>query len=328
MTPSDDSMPVAICISGDIAKESDRMSGDFSRMNLHFLRGDLRSIEVFLKVMESGTTQRAAELLFTTQPTVSKVISALESQLNIELFERSGGRLKPTKYAFRLFREAQQIRDEIAMFERRVREIRDDAVDSLWIESVSTFSISMVPRAIARFKKEYPDIKVNFNVSQTEQIVASAKKGMIDFGVIHLPGDASFEGTQPLCSSRLACILPKTHFLAKKRKISPIDLQSLPLISYRASQAYTKIIMSAFDEYGVKYQSKVTVNHSVAAYATVNAGYGVAVVDDFFVHDGIFPNVVRRPFVPEREITVGIVAPEQMPLNSYARQFVSYLVSP
>ncbi|KAA0911346.1 LysR family transcriptional regulator [Pusillimonas sp. ANT_WB101] len=297
-------------------------------MDASFLRGNLRSIEVFLSVMENGTTQRAAELLYTTQPTISKTIARLESLLGVELFVRSGGRLKPTNYAFRLLREAELIQTELAGFERRVRQIKDDAEDGLWFEAVSTLSIAMVPRAIARLKQIHPDIKITFNISQTDQILLRAKKNLIDFGLLHFPTDTPYPGAQKLNSSELVCIVPKGHFLTKKKMVTPQDLQPFPLVSYRASLPYTKLIESAFHEYGLRYEASITVNHSVALYSLVNAGYGAAIVDNFFATDGVFPNIERIPFSPKREVTVGLIVADQKELSKQALTFIEYLRDP
>jgi DNA-binding transcriptional LysR family regulator len=219
----------------------------------------------------------------------------------------------------------EQIRQEMSEFERRVQEIKDEAQESIWFEAVSALAIGLVPRAIASFKKTHPHVKINFNVARQEQILSSTKKRIIDFGLIHFPSDEPHPDMPPLRTSELVCIIPRGHPLAAKDLVTPADLQNYPLVSYRSSLPYTKLIESAFNEYGAEYKTDITVNHSVALYSTVNAGYGAAVVDNFFPLGDVFPNVIRRPFMPARRVTAAFVIAEDKPLSESAARFIEVL---
>ena len=64
-----------------------------------------RLVEVFRAVMRTGHVTRAAELLHTSQPTVSRELARLEQVLGLVLFERVKGRLRPTAQAQVLLEE-------------------------------------------------------------------------------------------------------------------------------------------------------------------------------------------------------------------------------
>lgn len=59
----------------------------------------LRQIEVFYAIMSTGSLRRAAEVLHVSQPAASKVLRYAEQSLGFALFERTGGRLVPTREA-------------------------------------------------------------------------------------------------------------------------------------------------------------------------------------------------------------------------------------
>ena len=67
-----------------------------------------RQIHFFRAVMGTGHVTRAAELLHTSQPTVSRELARLEQVLGFALFERVKGRLKPTVRALALMEEVEQ----------------------------------------------------------------------------------------------------------------------------------------------------------------------------------------------------------------------------
>ena len=64
-----------------------------------------RHVEVFRAVMTAGSVTGAAEALFTSQPTISRELSRMESLLRLALFDRVRGRLQPTAQAYALFEE-------------------------------------------------------------------------------------------------------------------------------------------------------------------------------------------------------------------------------
>ena len=65
---------------------------------------NLRHIEIFHAVMTTGNLTEAAQLLHTSQPTVSRELARLEQLLDYALFERAQGRLRPTARALALYR--------------------------------------------------------------------------------------------------------------------------------------------------------------------------------------------------------------------------------
>src|SRR5579864_4685763 len=64
-----------------------------------------RHIEVFRALMTAGSVTKAAEMLFTSQPTLSRELARMEQTIGFALFERVHGRLRPTMPALTLFDE-------------------------------------------------------------------------------------------------------------------------------------------------------------------------------------------------------------------------------
>ena len=75
----------------------------------------IREYEALRAVITSGTTNGAARLLGISQPTVSRAVSQLEARLDVVLFERRGGRLRPTAEALRLNAQLDRLFDAISL---------------------------------------------------------------------------------------------------------------------------------------------------------------------------------------------------------------------
>src|SRR5689334_4895291 len=85
---------------------------------------NLRQIEAFRAVIETGTVSRAAERLSISQPAVTKLIQNLEHGTGLQLFQRTPGRVSPTTEAMLLFDEVERIFKGLSGLQNFVGEIR------------------------------------------------------------------------------------------------------------------------------------------------------------------------------------------------------------
>lgn len=69
---------------------------------------EMKQLQYFRACVETGNFSKAAELLYTTQPNVSRTIKSLENQLGVSLFARTARGIRPTPEGERVYRYAQQ----------------------------------------------------------------------------------------------------------------------------------------------------------------------------------------------------------------------------
>src|SRR4051812_2863341 len=116
----------------------------------------LRHIEVFRAVMTAGSVTRAAELLRTSQPTVSRELARLESLLQMTLFERVRGRLLPTSQAVTLFEEVRRSYLGLERIVSVASSIRQFEQGQLSLICLPTFSQTLLPKHAAASSKNSP----------------------------------------------------------------------------------------------------------------------------------------------------------------------------
>lgn len=285
----------------------------------------LRYIEVFLALMQSGSMQGAAKLLYTTQPSISKALGALERQLGFQLFIRTGLGLKPTPDAYVLLTEADKIREEILSFQRVASDLQEGRAGHLSIEISPALSISIVPKAISGFRKRWKETKLHIGLASTDAIRNNVRKHLIDIGVICFTEEEQIQPIRVLGEAPMVCVMPKNHILARRRAISPQDLANLPMVAYRVSVPVNRLVEQAFADAGIPQRVDVRVNHTSAICSILNEGYGIAVVDHFSMPEKVYPNLAVRPFTPEKIVRVGVVTSEQRPMSAQAEHFIASL---
>ncbi|MEX2742207.1 LysR family transcriptional regulator [Rhizobium mongolense] len=106
----------------------------------------LRHIEVFHAVMTTGSVTGAADMLKTSQPTVSRELARFEYLIQIKLFERIRGRLRPTAHALQLFEEVQRAYFGLDRIVRTATSLRRFEQGQLSIVCLPVFSQSLLPQ--------------------------------------------------------------------------------------------------------------------------------------------------------------------------------------
>ena len=107
-----------------------------------------RQVEVFRTLMLTSSVTRAAELLNSSQPTVSRELSRLEQLLGYALFERQAGRLRPNARALALFDEVQRSFQGLGrVLERATQLGRAEAASRLSVLCLPALSHALLPAA-------------------------------------------------------------------------------------------------------------------------------------------------------------------------------------
>ncbi|ALM86083.1 LysR family transcriptional regulator [Bordetella sp. N] len=286
----------------------------------------LRYIEVFLALMQTGSAQGAADLLCTTQPSISKALGALERQLGFPLFVRTGGsRLKPTADAYTLMVEANRVNEELRSFLQVAAELQAGQAAHLNVQVTAAIASYLLPRVVARYKETWHDAKLSLTVAHTDAIVNSVRNQHMDIGIIITSPEEEFPGVRNVWTGPMVCVFPKGHALAAKAQITPADLAGEPLIAYRSSLGLGKMVEKAFASAGVPLNVEIRVNNTAVICRIVEEGYGVSVVDRLSLAARNYSNIEYRPFAPECLMRVGLVLSEKVPLSVQGQHFVETL---
>ena len=148
---------------------------------------NLRSLKVFVLVMEEGTLARAAARMNLSQSAASRLLQLLEDEFEIRLFLRDKKRLVPTREGERFFAEALRILGQIEALPDLVRQIRADAPEPLWIVAQTRIVNGLVLPAIAQFSEAWPDQPVKLEIHLRRDLGRRMINDRYDVGISALP---------------------------------------------------------------------------------------------------------------------------------------------
>ena len=141
----------------------------------------LRTLSV---VLRTGSFAAAGRHLGYTGSAVSQQMSALEADSGVLLFERGAQGIEPTAEAQLLSERAIETLGAIATLEDAVREIAAGTRGRLGLGSFPTASEVLIPRALARFGRHFPDVDVRFEDGEPRQLLTRLLEGDLDVIVV------------------------------------------------------------------------------------------------------------------------------------------------
>lgn len=287
-----------------------------------------RHIEIFRAVMTTKNLTDAAQLVRTSQPTVSREISRLESLLRFKLFDRIKGRLLPTAQGLRLFAEVERSYyglERIYNMAEIIRQFRDT---QLSVACLPVFSQSLLPKACQRFLLDYPE--VNFTITSQESPILEEwlSAQHYDIGLTEHRQIPTGTYGDILTSLNEVVVLPRMHPLSKKKYLTAKDFNNVAFISLSITDSYRQAIDTFFAEQHISRRMIMEVHNASSVCAMVREGLGISIVNpftviDFLQHDP--DSLCIRPFIKPIPFTVNLIKPMHRPSSELTERFIQCL---
>lgn len=165
-------------------------------------------LKVFRAVAEHLNFRKAAEHLFLTQPAVTLQIQALESDLGVQLFDRSANRVALTQQGSILLRYARKMAALASEAEQDLGTQDGRSSGELFLGASTTIAQYVIPRLIGAFLDEHPRVQLSLHSGNTEEIVKLLLAGKVSIGLIEGPARARGVHTEPFMRDELVLIVP------------------------------------------------------------------------------------------------------------------------
>ncbi len=191
---------------------------------------ELEPLRLFLQVAATGSFSRAATLASSTQSAVSKRIGALERQLAVRLFERTGRGVRLTPAGRRLLPRAEALTAEI---DRLPEFVADDARSLAGVVRLSlqpSVSWPLVGDLVAAARERYPRLHLQIAEGPTRQIEESLADGRVDLGVVSLPPPPGLGECEALFEVPLGLVAKAGDAQARRTTIPFARFARLPLV--------------------------------------------------------------------------------------------------
>lgn len=271
---------------------------------------NIRQIEAFHAVVETGSATRAAERLGITQPAISKLMKSFSEDCGFPLFQRMGGQLVPTREAQILAVEVSKVFVGASRVKEVARAVREHEWGEISIAAPPAFAARFLPRILAE-NVQLPDLRMQVLSRTSPQVVEMVASQQVDIGLSVIPVDHPDIQTKHVARFQLICLLPAGHPLVAKAELHINDLRSEPFISLPSSDCSFTRAERAFQLSGRPIKRKIEVPFSETAAMLVAQGAGVTIVPPFAGIDIDESLVVRRPIHPVEHLDLWLLKPKQ-----------------
>jgi DNA-binding transcriptional LysR family regulator len=281
---------------------------------------NLRQIEAFKLVMESGTVTCAAEAMHVSQPAVTKLLQAFERAAGFKVFDRAQGRLIPTPEGSLLYRDVDRVFAAADEIRRSARDILAMRKGALSVGAMPALSCGFVQRVAAAFISEYPEVNIAVHTAPRTKLVDSLISGKLDVALCHSVHEHPEIETDLLSRQPAVCILPPRHRLAKKKTISARDLAGEAFISWSEGTLTRARVDAVFEKLGIPRALRFSATTSPSICGYVASGLGVSILHPLYVGTAA-SSLVMRPFTPRLEVDLLIAYPRQPSRPRLVRAF-------
>ncbi len=237
----------------------------------------LRQLKVFEAVARNLSYTRAAEELFTTQPTVSIQLKQLTDLIGQPLLEQVGKKIYLTDIGQELLKVCDEIFEGLDRFEMLVSDAKGVKAGKLRL-SVITTAKYFVPRLIGLFCQRYPGIDVSLEVTNRERILQRIADNMDDLYVLGQPPEQVDMVSEPFLENPMVVLAAATHPLAGKKNIPLNRLASEPFVLRERGSGTRLATEKFFGEHGIKLKVRMELGSNEAIKQAVAGGLGIAVL--------------------------------------------------
>ncbi|MDO6585692.1 LysR substrate-binding domain-containing protein [Salipiger sp. 1_MG-2023] len=282
---------------------------------------NVRQIEAFKAVIETGTVSRAASRLCVSQPAISKLLQHLEQDTGLSLFERSPGRIRPTGDALLLFEEITRLYRGLDRLETAASDIRNMKGMLLSVGVMPALSTGFIQDLIVEYQASNRAARVALHARSTLKIADMLISGGLDIGVSTHPLDNPEIEHIALDRRPYVCVMPHGHRLAKLAALTPRDLQGERFINFTPTSDLRAQMDDIFAHAGVQRDIVTEASMAPSICAMVVRGTGVALLNPLYL--GAFTELLTcRPFSPTVSSEVRLLLPRHRPRSSQVRRFI------
>ncbi|WP_107495586.1 LysR family transcriptional regulator [Thalassobius sp. I31.1] len=279
-----------------------------------------RQLQAFHAIVETGTVTGAADQLGISQPGISNLLAQLERHTRLKLFERSKGRLIPTPEAGVLYQEIDTVVRGLDHVAQAVTDLQNKQAGQLQVASPHSLSFGMMPKLIAEFSANKPDMSIAFQSNYSTKVQEWVLAGLFEVGICELPLlYDSFE--TEMFQFETLCALPEGSPLAKYDVLTPEILEDEPFIVMGPEHMTHRRTREAFHNAGKRWRPRVHSHLFKNNLSFVKEGMGVTILDPFVVKFDREGGFITRPFRPAVTIEMAIITSKARPLSAIGRDF-------
>lgn len=286
----------------------------------------IAGVQLFIRVVETGSFSRAASEVGITQPTATKAVAAMEARLGARLLHRSTRGVTPTEVGALYYEKCKLIARDIEDADNLATLLQSRVVGTLRISTSVAFGRRVIVPLVLRYMREHP--AVNVDLSFDDRYVNLVEQG-VDLAVRMGRLADSTLGARYLGTNPWLMVAAPSYLRAKGTPRKPADLAKHACLVYSSVQGDDRWTFAgpAGEPVSVAVKGPLRSNNLSAVLAAARGGMGVAILPWYVARESVAEKVVQPILtdygVPAQEMHAVFPSPKLVP--SKVTSFIAFL---
>ncbi|MEZ4599392.1 MAG: selenium metabolism-associated LysR family transcriptional regulator [Syntrophotaleaceae bacterium] len=247
---------------------------------------NLKQLEVFIAVAESGSFSRAADVSFLTQSTVSQHISALEKEFDLKLLDRTGKGALLTEAGKLFLKHARRVTAESREVSQAMNRFRGLEEVTVRIGGSNIPACYVLPPCIPTFRERFPGVFVTVLQGDSKETLERLKRDEVELALVGTRFEEKEVVYTPLVHDRISLMVPAAHRWSGKPSISIDDLVHEPLIFRESGSGTARALTDELIKAGYAlehFRTNMCLGSNEAIKQAILSGAGVSFLSEVSV---------------------------------------------
>lgn len=276
---------------------------------------DLRQLNTFLTVADTGSFSRASEKLYVAQPALSRQIRMLEEALNVEVFVRHGRGVVLTAAGELLYERARTLLQSLERTQADVTAVAGEVTGQVVLGLLPTVAHTFSGAIIEEYRRRFPQVHLAVKSAMSGTLQQMVIQHRLNLAITYNHSNHRNLRCHPLIEERFYLISPTNTRVSNRSEITLDEVLDLPLVMPEEKHGLRVRMEKEAAERNKSLKLALEVSAWPMLTDMVRRGLGYAILSSAAVHEmTLRKEVVAIPITsPEINRTLAIVTPMDLP---------------
>ena len=278
---------------------------------------DLRQLNTFLTVADTGSFSRASEKLFVAQPALSRQIQMLESALHVEVFVRHARGVVLTTAGELLYDHARKLMQELERTLADVTAIAGEVTGQVTLGILPTVAHNFLGTIVEKYRLEFPQVNLAVKSAMSGTLQQMVAQHRLNLAITYNPNNQRNLRCRPLLEEPLYLIGASNSPLSEYSEVTMDEMLKLPLILPEEKHGLRMAVEREAAQRGIPLHLALEISAWPLLTDAARRGLGYTILPSAAVHEMVDrKEVIAIPIVsPEMTRTLALVTPADLPAS-------------
>ncbi|MFX2256909.1 LysR substrate-binding domain-containing protein [Acinetobacter variabilis] len=245
---------------------------------------ELRHLRYFITVAQEQSFTRAAEKLFTAQPSLSQQIKDLEQEVGVNLFERSSRKIHLTDEGKAFLAYAEKALENAKLAVASARQVAQQKNNQIHIGFLNVAELKVMPHILAKLKKTMPDLKIHLHSLFCLEQLQRLKNAELDLSITRFQMDHPDFDNIHLLTEQIHLVAAKhLHPTDRILKLQELKNHTIIMCDQNASPVFYERLnaLMSFDQ--LKHDQVLWATNVLQHINLINMGMGFSFAPDYLL---------------------------------------------